>query len=163
MLVVDKIIGDVEEPRFAERRTEYLLVDSVEASKRRFRSHTDAGTDIAIDLKRGSYLRHGAVLYDYGEKIIAVERKPEEAMVVRLSAELEASERLARAVRIAHAFGNQHVPLEIEGEEIRIPITTSREIAAETARETGVIDEELHFGKVQLGLKHPLLAQGHSH
>ena len=163
MLVVDEIIGDMEEERFAGRRAELLSVDSVEASKRRFRSRTDAGTDIAVDLERGSYLRDGAVLYDNGERIIAVEREPEEAMVVRLSGELEASNRLARAVRLAHAFGNQHVPLEIEGEEIRVPITTSREIAAETAREVGISDEELHFGKVRLGLNHPLLAQGHSH
>lgn len=163
MQVIDKIIGDAEEQRFAGRSTERLQLDSVEASKRRFRTHTDTGTDVAVDLERGSYLRHGAVLYDNGERIIVVERKPEEAMVVRLSSEREARERLARAVRLAHAFGNQHVPLEIEGEEIRIPITTSREIAAQTARELGIRGEELHFGKVQLGLDHPPLAQGHYH
>ena len=163
MLLVREILGDVEEPRFAGRAVERLPVASADASKRRLRAQTDAGTDVAVDLERGSYLRHGAVLDDDGVRVVVVERKPEEAMIVRLSAELDPDGRLRQAVRLGHAFGNQHVPLEVEGDEIRVPITTSREIAADTVRALRLDGVEITFDFVQLGKAEPLRAPAHTH
>lgn len=163
MLLIRGILGDASEPRFAGRRVERLLVDSHDASKRRHRGTTDTGTDVAVDLERGSYLRHGAVLADDGSTIVVVERRPEEAMIVRISPELAPEERLAQAVLLGHAFGNQHVPLEVEGGEIRVPITTSRELAAETVRRLGLPGAEMTFDLVRLGCEGPLVAPAHRH
>ena len=163
MLLAREIIGDADEERFAGRRVERLLVASHDASKRRLRGLTDAGTDVAVDLERGSYLRDGAVLGDDGERIVVAERAPEQAMVVRLSPGLRPEELLAQAVSLGHAFGNQHVPVEVDGAEIRVPITTSREVAAETVRALGLERAEVTFELVRLGRERPLAAPAHRH
>ncbi len=163
MLLTRGILGEVTEPRFAGRAIERLLLDSAEASKRRLRRRTDEGTDIALDLERGAYLKHGSVLVDDGARVVVVERKPEAAVVVRLAAGLEPRELLRQGVRLGHAFGNQHVPLEVAEDEIRIPITTSREIVAETVRSLHLDGAEVSFGLVQLGKERPLQAPAHGH
>ena len=166
MLLVREILGDWHEPRFAGRPREALLVDSSDAAKRRLRGVTDAGTDVAIDLGRGSYLAHGAVLADDGERIVVVERRPEEAVVVRLALDLPPAQLAEQAARLGHAFGNQHVPIELEGGELRIPITTSVEIARETVLALGLEGVTIEVATVRLGARRPLGAgpgPGHTH
>ena len=164
MLVVRQILGREEEQRFTDRRREVLLVDSADAAKRRLRATTDDGTDVAIELERGSYLAHGTVLADDGERVVVVERKPEQALVVRPSLALAPAELVRQAARIGHAFGNQHVPVEVEDGEIRIPITTSPELAAGTVRALGLDGVEVSVGLVQLGKDQPIGAQAaHGH
>lgn len=162
MLHATAILGDVGEPRFRGRVVERVLIDAAEASKRKLRRQTEAGTDVAIDLPRGSYLAHGSVLADDGRRVVVVERKHQEALVVRLSAGLTPEELLEHAVRLGHAFGNQHVPVEVENGEIRIPITTSREVARATVEGLGLAGIELRFARIPLGRERPLLA-GHAH
>jgi urease accessory protein len=159
MLLAREILGDACEPRFARRRIERVSVDSASAVKRRLRLVTDAGSEVAVDLDRGSYLRHGAVLLDDGERLVVVDRAPEPALVVRLA---PGPDLVAHAVRLGHAFGNQHVPIEVEGNEIRVPITTSREIVERTVRGLGVTMLDLTFDKVPLGRDRPL-ERGHTH
>ena len=163
MLLVRTILGISTEARFAGRLIERLPVTSVNASKRRFRCSTAAGTDIALDLARGSYLEDGAVLFDDGERIVVVERKPEDALVIRLSGALDRDELVRQAASLGHAFGNQHVPLELVDGEIHVPITTSREIAAATVRGLHLEGAEISFGLVPFGRKRPLGASAHEH
>ena len=168
MLLVHEILGNDIEARFAGRRRELLLVDSADAAKRRLRGVTDTGTDVAVDLGRGSYLAHGAVLDDDGERIVIVERRPEEAVVVRLSLALPAVQLAEQAARLGHAFGNQHVPIEVEGGELRIPITTSVEIAQATVLALGLEGVTIEVATVRLGASRPLGAgpgtgPGHGH
>jgi urease accessory protein len=159
MLLVREILGDVCEPRFSGRRVERLCIDSAAAAKRRLRAPTDAGSDVAVDLERGVYLRDGAVLWDDGERVVVVERTAEPALVVRLAPGLDL---LARAVRLGHAFGNQHAPLEVVGDEVRVPITTSRELAEQTVRALGLESSEFTYAEIPLGRERPL-AHGHAH
>ncbi len=162
MLAAREILGQEGDERFAGRRREVLLVDSADAAKRRLRATTDAGTDVAVDLERGAYLAHGAVLADDGERIVVVERKPEEALVVRLRLALPPAELVRQAVQIGNAFGNQHVPVEVENGEIRVPITTSPELAAGTVRSLDLDGVEVVVGIARLGKERPLGAQvGH--
>jgi urease accessory protein len=161
-LVVTEILGDADEARFAGRRVEPLAVTSGDAPKRRLRGVTDGGTEVAVDLPRGSYLRHGAVLADDGERVIVVERALEEAIVVRLDPGAGAAELIACAALIGHAFGNQHVPVEIEDGEIRAPVTTSREVAERTVLSLGLAGAEVEFRRVRLGRSQPLAAS-HGH
>jgi urease accessory protein len=163
VLLVRTILGTSAEARFAGRRIERLPLTSVDASKRRFRCSTESGTEIALDLTRGSYLEDGAVLFDDGERIVVVERKPEEALIVRLSPALDHAELVRQAASLGHAFGNQHVPLELVDGEIRVPITTSREIAAATARGLQLEAAEISFGLVPFGRKRPLGTTAHTH
>ncbi len=159
MLLVREILGDVGEERFSGRRIDRVRIGSVAASKRRQRLTTDAGLDVAVDLERNSYLREGAVLADDGKVVVVVERAPGPPLVIRLAA---GPDLIARAVRLGHAFGNQHVPVEVVDDEIRVPITTSPEIAAQTVRALGLGDVELRIADMPFGRERPL-ARGHVH
>lgn len=163
MLTVHGIIGTIDEARFRGRVVEHLVVESAEAARPRLRRLTDRGTDVAVDLPRGTYLREGAVLLDDGERIIVVERKPEDAAIVRFPRSLAREDLICDAVRLGHAFGNQHVPLEVEDGEVRIPVTTSRDVVLETMRTAGVGADAVRFGRLALGRDRPLAAPSHGH
>jgi urease accessory protein len=162
-LFAGEILGDDTDPRFAGRVRERLRVASHDAAKRRLRATTDAGTDIAVDLPRGSFLCHGAVIADDGARIVVVDRVPEEALVLRFSSELSRNDLVAAAARLGHAFGNQHVPIAAVAGEIRVPLTTSREIAARTVRALGLDGVDIRFEFVRLAAERPLTATPHLH
>jgi urease accessory protein len=162
MLSVGEILGDRGDHEFRGRRVERLRVDSAEAGKRILRRSTDAGTDVAISLPRGSYLADGAVLADDGERIVVVERAPEAALVVSFSPELSRFELIAAAAGIGHTFGNQHVPVEVADDEIRVPITTSAELARETIARLDLPGVRVELADVPLGRRRPLPI-GHAH
>ena len=113
MLLVTSILGRVDETRFALRRVERLQMTSADASKRRLRGRTDAGSDVAIDLPRGTYVEDGAVLVDDGERIVVVVRKPEDGAVHSSRAFARARRARPTSGAVGHAFGNQHVPIEV--------------------------------------------------
>lgn len=150
MLLVREILGDVVTTRFAGRQIEWLPVTSADAAKPRLRVSTKAGTDVAIQLERGSFLYEGAVLHDDGKRIIVVERVPEDAMLIRLDPALDLGETIRQAVRIGHAFGNQHVPVEVADGEIRIPVTTSEEIMRATAAALLLDGAQIGFAPTKL-------------
>jgi urease accessory protein len=162
MLTADRILGDRDDPGFRGRRVECLQLDCAEAAKRILRRATDAGTDVAVSLPRGSYLADGAVLADDGERIVVVQRRPEPALLVSFSPELDRAGLIDAAVRIGHAFGNQHVPVEVHGNEVRIPITTSAELARETVARLGLPGVRTELAEVPLGRRSPM-SIGHVH
>jgi urease accessory protein len=163
MLFVRSILGRADEARFAPRRVERLMMTSAEASKRRLRARTEAGSDIAIDLPRGTYVEDGVVLLDDGERIVVAVRKPEEGIVIRFARALEHGELVRQAALVGHAFGNQHVPIEVVDGEVRVPITTSREIAASTLERLELDGAAVTFTPVAFGRHRPLAAQRASH
>jgi urease accessory protein len=162
MLLVSEILGSLCQPRFAGRRVERLPVDWAAARKRRLRALTDAGTDIALDLPHGTYLADGAVLHDDGERVVAVGRTEEPALVVRFDPGLPAAELAGQAARLGHAFGNQHVPLDVEDGAIRVPVTTSEQVARDTVSALGLLGISVNVELVALGAHTPV-AKGHGH
>lgn len=161
MLIAREILGDAYAEPYADRRTERLIVTWADATKPRLRIQTDAGTDVAIQLDRGSFLDDGAVIHDDGERIIVVERALEKTMVIRLDPGLDPAETVRQAVDVGHAFGNQHVPIEVDSGEIRVPVTTSEEILLATATSLGLNGADISFVSMKLGCARPLGARGH--
>lgn len=162
MVRVGRIIGRMDEPRFAGRRVERLPIAYDEASKRRVRRSTDAGTDVAVDMPRGAYLAEGVVVHDDGERIVVVERRREHALVVRFADDLPTDALVRAAAKVGHAFGNQHAPLETLGREVRIPLTTSEQVARSTVEALGLDGVAVGVASVKLGCERPLSA-GHGH
>ena len=161
MLLVNELSDRSEDELDPSRLVERVAVAANDAAKRRQRLTTDAGTEIAIDLPRGTFLRHNAVLVDDGQRAIVVERTPEEVLRLRIANALPAGDRVAAALRLGHAFGNQHVPVEIADGEVRVPITTSREVAERTVRALGLTGIEIDFAEVRLAADRPLVGHGH--
>jgi urease accessory protein len=130
-------------------------------SKRRLRKATDAGTDIAVDLPRGSYLTDGAVLHDDGERLVIAQRTPEPALVVRFDAAAPAERLVSQAFALGYAFGNRHVPVEVERGEAGIPLTTGEDVARRTVQALGLDVVRVEIASVALGRDRPLLV-GHA-
>ena len=86
----------------------------------------------------GDYLADGAVLFDDGEMVLAIARRSEPALLVRLDAGLSPERLLEQAIRLGHAFGNQHVPVDVEDGVVRVPLTTSEAIARATVEALGL-------------------------
>jgi urease accessory protein len=161
-LHVTAVIGDVGEPRFAGRRVVAVPVAWDEASRRRLRRTAADGSDVAIDLAGGSYLADGAVLHDDGKRVVVVARTREPALIVRLDAALAPSQLVGQAVALGHAFGNQHVPLDVQGDEVRIPLTTSEDVARATVAALGLAGAVVDVALVALGRTRPLQVS-HAH
>jgi urease accessory protein len=161
-LLAREIIGTADEPRFARRRVERVSIHAVEAERRRLRRVTDAGTDVALDLPAGAYLADGAVLVDDGTRIVVVRRPPEPALVVRLDRALAPETLVEQAARLGHAFGNQHVPVEVDGCEVRVHLTTSMAIARATVERLGLERARIEEASVALARERPA-ASGHGH
>ena len=162
MLLVREVIGRRDEPRFARRRVERLPVAWDEASKRRLRRVTDAGTDVGVDLPRGALLADGAVLADDGERVIVAERRREPALVVRFEPGVPPERLVAQALRLGHAFGNQHVPVEVDEGGLRVPLTSSEDVARATVDALGLGAARVEVERVALAREAPL-ATGASH
>jgi urease accessory protein len=164
MLVARAILGNRREPRFAGRAVEWIEVAWDEAGKRRLRRHTDAGTDVAIDVPRGSWLADGAVLHADEARVVAVRRRRERALVVRFDLSAPPERLVADALALGHAFGNQHVPIDVAGAEARVPLTTSEAGARATVEALGLTAATVDVAPVALGDERPLGAgSGHGH
>jgi urease accessory protein len=159
---VNRILGHADDAQFAGRSVDRLRIDSALASRRRLRATSEDGLDVAVDLPRGAYLAEGAVLADDGERILVVERVPEPALLIRFSPNLDAHRLVEQVARVAHAFGNQHVPLEADGLELRVPITTSAEVAEQTVSALALDGVSTEVATVPLGRARPI-HPGHVH
>ncbi len=166
MLRIDHVVGDDADARFAGRRRDIVLVDWTDAVRRRLRSTSAEGLDVAIDLPRGTFLAHGTVLHDDGERILVVERAPTPTLIVRFDPLLDRAALLRAGIKVGHAFGNQHVPIEIAEDHLRIPLTTSRRVAEETIHRLSLCGVTCEFADVPLANIEPLThdaLQVHSH
>jgi urease accessory protein len=163
MLLATEILGDVGEERYAGRRIESLVVSASEASRPRLRLSTDRGTDVAVQLERGSFLRDGAVLHDDGKRLIVVERARERVLLIEVDSALEPHETLRRVALVSHAFGNQHVPIELDGARICVPVTTSDDVARQTVERLSLDGLRLSFEDRPLARFQPLEPTGGHH
>lgn len=162
MVRVHQLHGSVHDRPLRDRRVVSVPVAWDEASRRRLRRTAADGTDVAIELDDGGYLADGAVLDDDGQRVLVVVRSPEPALIVRLDLTLAPAELAAQAVALGHAFGNQHVPVDLEGAEVRIPLTTSEAVARATVEALGLRGAQVTASEVALGRAAPL-SLGHAH
>jgi urease accessory protein len=156
------LLGDADHPRFGGRPTVGVPVAWDEASRRRLRRTATDGTDVVIDLPHAAYLADGVVLHDDGERLLVVVRTPEPALVVHFDARLSPQRLVAQALALGHAFGNQHVPIDVVDGEARIPLTTSESIARATVAALDLDGVSVEVTEVALGRRRPLPV-GHAH
>ena len=159
---VTQLHGDIGEAAFAGRRVVDVQVAWDEASRRRLRRTATDGTDVAIDVGPNSYLADGAVLDDDGERVLVVARSREPALRIRFDLGLPGARLVEQATAIGHAFGNQHVPVDVVAGEVWVPLTTSEQIARATVDSLELDGVTMMVSEVALGARAPL-SVGHAH
>jgi len=101
---------------------EILQLARTDLAKKRLRRRTDKGTDVAVDLERGT-LQDGDILQD-GKKSILVRQMPELVLGVRLAGDASAES----LILLGHIIGNMHRPISIDGNTAYLPIQAESEL-----------------------------------
>jgi urease accessory protein len=103
-------LGNLATFAVGDRRVERVLVRSDDSAKRLLRLATSAG-EIGLRFAGAERLRDGDVVHADAERVVAVAVEPDDVLVGRPPT-------IAAALALAHALGNRHLPVQIEGETI---------------------------------------------
>jgi urease accessory protein len=163
MLISNGIVGSVDSVEGSKATLDFIDVPWAEAAKRRLRRRTKGGLDFALSMQHSQYLFHGAVLFNSEDHTVAVCRPEELALIIDLSQTRSVADMVRQAALIGHAFGNQHVPVEVDGCCILIPMLSSEDLMTKTVRDLKLGELSLRFECVRLGASRPLFMTGHTH
>jgi urease accessory protein len=163
MLVSNGIVGFVGSVEDATGTLDFIDVPWAEAAKRLLRRRTKGGLDFALSMQHSQYLFHGAVLYNDEDHTVVVRRPEELALIVDLSQTSSVPDIVRQAALIGHAFGNQHVPVEVDGCCILMPMLSSEDLMTKTVSDLKLGELSLRFDRVRLGASRPLLMTGLTH
>ncbi len=138
MVVIETVLGNIRDPEWAARLSaadiDLLEIDQWEAQKSRFRKTTAKGTNVAVSVDRGAYIRDGDVLlWDAQAQSAVVARiEPRDLMVVHLDDLMQLAPDVAMrtCVELGHAMGNQHWPALVKGSLVYVPLTVDRKVMA---------------------------------
>ena len=163
MIVSNGIVGSVDSVEGATVTLDFIDVPWADAAKRLLRRRTNGGHDFALSMQHSQYLFHGAVLVNNEDHTVVVRRPKELALIVDLSQTGSLSDVVRQAALIGHAFGNQHVPVEVDGRCILVPMLSSESLMMKTVRDLELGGLALRFDHVRLGASRPLFVTGHTH
>jgi len=110
MMVLVAPLGNLSDYHVGERRIEHVPIQSDDCAKRLLRLATSAG-DVGVRFAGERRLRDGDVVYADAERVVAVEVVPDDVLVGRPPT-------IAAALGLAHALGNRHLLVQIDGDEI---------------------------------------------
>jgi urease accessory protein len=137
MINANKILGNIRSNRELSSKyqemskvgnVEKISISRLESDRLRMRKVSDKGTVLALTLPPGSCLNHDDVVLLTGEKMVVVQREPENVALVTVRKNIPEDHILETAVKIGHTIGNLHRPLRVEGNKITFPIQASSEI-----------------------------------
>jgi urease accessory protein len=142
VILIESILGNVADAQWAARlagaTVEALDLDHWEAQKNRFRKKTAAGTEIAVSLDRGTFMRDGDILlWDEDERRAVVARiSLRDVMVIHLDAlkNLAPAEAMRTCIELGHALGNQHWPALMKGDRVFVPLTVDSKVMESVMR-----------------------------
>jgi urease accessory protein len=159
MILVEAVLGNAAEPQWAQRlagaAVDAFVLDHWEAQKNRLRKKTAGGTELAVSLDRGTFMRDGDVLVWDAPAARAVVAKItlRDVMVIHLDAlgALAPDIAMRTCVELGHALGNQHWPALVKGNRVFVPLTVDRKVMSSvmnTHRFEGIAYEFVPGGEV---------------
>ena len=114
MLIIEKY-GNLLTTAVRNRYIDNVLIEWFEANKRILHKQTKSGVDITLKfLNENPELKDGDILFGDDEKLIVVEIKPCECIVL-------APLNIHDASAICYEIGNRHLPLFFENDQLLIP------------------------------------------
>jgi urease accessory protein len=137
MIMINTVIGNIRkdhdlhekcEEMSSTKKCEVIRISRLESQRIRMRKTSDKGSDIAITLSQGSQLHHGDVLFLDQERMIIVEREPEDVAVIEIRNNLHEDDMIEIPVKVGHTIGNLHRPIKLDGNKIYFPIQADTEI-----------------------------------
>jgi urease accessory protein UreF len=109
--VIERVLGNLDGGAYRSRaHIERIAISSDDLARRIMRLHTSVG-DLGLRLANDLRVRDGDVIYDDGAHAIALEVEAETVLVAHPAG-------VAQALALAHALGNRHLPVQVEGERL---------------------------------------------
>jgi len=138
VVIIESVLGNSGDPEWSATLSaahlDVLALDQWEAQKNRFRKRTAGGTEVAVSLDRGIFLRDGDVLsYDaQAQTAVVVRVSLRDVMVIHLDGLKALAPEIAMrtCVELGHALGNQHWPALMKGDVVYVPLTVDRKVMA---------------------------------
>jgi urease accessory protein len=138
LIIIERILGNIGDPEWAARLAagilEPLALDHWEAQKNRFRKKTAGGTEVAVSLDRGAFLRDGDILIwdEISARGVVARISLRDVMVIHLDELASQSPEIAArtCVELGHALGNQHWPALVKGNRVFVPLTVDHKVMA---------------------------------
>jgi urease accessory protein len=138
VIIVEAILGNVGDDDWKSRldgaHVDALALDQWEAQKNRFRKRSSAGSEVAVSLDRGAFLRDGDILVwsEATRTAIVARITLRDVMIVHIEALAAAAPELMvrTCVELGHALGNQHWPALVKGTRVFVPLTVDRKVMA---------------------------------
>lgn len=106
-MIIDQIVGNVEEISTAGRHIERVNLSSDDLVKRIQRVTTDHGKEVGIRLKEPKDLIDGDILYMDDRNMIVISVTSDDLLVIHPTSIKQMGE-------IAHQLGNRHLPAQFE-------------------------------------------------
>ncbi|KDE60573.1 urease accessory protein UreE [Halostagnicola sp. A56] len=121
----DEDLARAREHHASEGTLERVVIAADRRRRSRFRTTTDAGTDVGVVLEKPA-LSIGDVLVHDEDRMIVVAFEPLEALAVDLPE--PTPEALEAALELGHRVGNQHWDLAIDDGVAYVPLEADRHI-----------------------------------
>lgn len=151
MIIVEKLLGKVEEFDMEGLRVHKVMLDRHDMAKPHQKVKTENGETIAVSLEHGQNLFCGAVLYKDHEKMIVADLLPEDVLEIYPKGNLQWA-------RTAFNIGNMHHPAYLHDDHILIPYDPILESLLERIGVAYVRRQ-----KKLTGEKAGIAVRGHSH
>ncbi|KFD41018.1 hypothetical protein HY02_06895 [Peptococcaceae bacterium SCADC1_2_3] len=113
-MIINQIIGNINDFPLSNRIVEKIYLTWEEIEKRMIRKTTDQGTEVGLVLSEPGNLRNGDVVYADAKRVIIIEVKALDAIVIKPKSFSEVG-------RLCYVLGNRHLPIFIEDDEVIIP------------------------------------------
>lgn len=170
MLVVETVLGNVEtDPELAARyearpgeEIEEVVLDDRERRRSRFRTTTEAGTELGVVVGSDQRLQPGDVLVDDEERFVVVAFADREALVVRFDAPGDTAA-MAEAAQVGYRAGNRHWDLAVRGDEVLVGLGTDADRIVETVTDALPPGATTRREHVDPSVFDDAPAHGHSH
>lgn len=160
--VAQEILGLATDAGFLGLDEDHVDVEWFDAGKPRLHLVSERGLEIRTSLPRGSFLAQGSVLRAQGGRMVVVRRKPARACRVTFDESAPGQATREEAALVAHAAGNQHVPIDPCAGELRMPVLTSDEVMAKALGSLGLTTASFSFEMLALFLHRPPSGTGHA-
>ncbi len=112
MIVIEEIRGKLSGSE--TRRVERVALGWADRLRSRQRVTSDCGTELGISLPTGQALHEDDILYEDGERVIAVATVPDDVLVLYPETPVDLG-------RIAYQVGNRHAPVMLENDRVLTP------------------------------------------
>ena len=124
----DKKLKEKYDEMTARKVCETIKISRLESQRVRMRKLSDKGTDVALTIPPGTWLKNGDVIIITENKMVVVGIEPEDVIMIEIRDNIHQDDIVKVPVRVGHTIGNLHRPIKLEGNKIYFPIQADTEL-----------------------------------